>query len=233
LDSAEKIQDKTPLPQEQANAIREENIKLTLEHREVMEKIEKVQLEYSSKEKTLISQFSEKQKSLEGDFKEKKLNLEEKIKNEVELKVKELNDNLQQTYKAIEDRNNQITEKQELINSLESKISELETEISKLKPVTNELPIIDSAYKKAKESNDNYINNLTIEHIKILATFFENDSSVNYATFKNYVNKTYQLSKTLVDLRVSELSKSDIVKKAQFDYIVTEKGKKIIETIFT
>jgi predicted transcriptional regulator len=109
----------------------------------------------------------------------------------------------------------------------------LETEISKLKPVTNELPIIDSAYKKAKESNDNYINNLTIEHIKILATFFENDSSVNYATFKNYVNKTYQLSKTLVDLRVSELSKSDIVKKAQFDYIVTEKGKKIIETIFT
>ena len=93
----QKIQDRTPLPQEQANAIREENIKLTLEHREIMEKIEKVQLEYSSKEKTLISQFSEKEKSLEGDFKEKELNLEEKIQNEVESKVKELNDNLKKS----------------------------------------------------------------------------------------------------------------------------------------
>jgi len=229
----QKIQDKTPLPQVQANGIRKENIKLTLEHREIMEKLEKIQLEYSSKEKILISQFSEKQKSLEGDFKEKEHKLGEKIQSEVELKVKELNENLQQTYKAIEDRNNQIKEKQELINSLESKISELEVEISKLKPVTNESPIIDSAYKKAKESKYDYVKNLTIEHIKILATFYNNDSTISNSNFKNYVNKEYKLSKTLVDLRINELTGLEIVKKTQYDYIVTEKGKKIIESIFT
>ncbi|UTJ05849.1 hypothetical protein [Arcobacter roscoffensis] len=229
----QKIQDKTPLPQEQANTIREENIKLTLEHREVMEKIEKVQLEYSSKEKILISQFSEKEKTLEENFSKKESQLEEKINSEVESKVKDLSDKLEKTYKVIEDRNNEINDKQKTINTLETKISELEAEVTKLKPVTKELPIIDNAFKKANESNDSIINGLTIEQIKVLATFFTNDSLLSSVKLKNYINSNFKLSKTLVEVRINELSALGLVRVDGGYYRITNSGKEVIEKIFT
>lgn len=230
----QKIQDKTPLPQEKANAIREENIKLTLEHRDIMEKIEKIQLEYSSKEKTLISQYSEKERILNEEFNTKELEFSEKVNNEVESRVKELKDNLQKTYKAIEDKNKEIIEKQDIINSLENQISELEVKISNLTPSTNEKPLIDKAYKIAKESKDDILNSLSIEQIKVLATFFENDSKMSSNNFKHYINSTFGISKTLVELRISELVKLNFVSVDNLDqYIITPMGKRIIEQLFT
>ena len=120
------------------------------------------------------------------------------------------------------DRNNTIEEKQETINSLKTKISELEVQVSELIPVTKEAPQIDKAYKKAKESKDKDLNNLTIDQIKILATFFNNDSTIEKNSFKNYVNSNYGLSKTLVDSKFKELSS-----------VIKPQGTIIIEKLFT
>lgn len=228
------IQDKTPLPQEKANAIREENIKLTLEHRDIIEKIEKIKLEYSSKEKTLISQFTEKEKILNDEIILKKLEIDNEIHTTAENRVKELSDNLQNLAKRIEDKNNELIEKQNIIISLTTKISELEVKINELQPITEEDPLIDKAYKKAKKDNSYEIINLTIEQIKMLATFFKNDSKISEYEFKKYVNETFGLSKTLIELRIEELQKKDLVIiDSSRNYLIKEKGQKIIEKIFT
>lgn len=229
----QKIQDKTPLPQEQANAIREENFKLTLEHREVMEKIEKIQLEYSSKEKTLISQFSDKEKTLKNDFQQKELNFEEKLKEKVNIKVEKLNAEIDKKNEDINYKNNQLKEQQETITSLMHKISNLESKLAIYTPVTNELPIIDRAYKKAKASNDNLINTLTKDQIKALATFYNNDSGIYISTFKDYINKEYKVSRTLVEARIRELSVIDLTRVENRQYILTKKGQEILEKLFT
>lgn len=229
----QKIQDRTPLPQEKVNAIRDENIKLELEHRELIEKIEKIRFEYSSKEKTLISQFSEKEKTLNDEIESKKLSIEERINKAVKEKLKEKDNKLQEINLTILDRNNTIEEKQETINSLKTKISELEVQISELLPVTKEAPQIDKAYKKAKESEDKDLNKLTIDQIKILATFFNNDSTIEKNSFKNYVNSNYGLSKTLVDSKFKELSSLAEESNSKNYYVIKPQGTTIIEKLFT
>ena len=211
----QKIQDRTPLPLEQANAIREENIKLELEYKKVANELEKIKQDYTLKENSLTEQFSNKVNELVKD------------------KTKQLNIDLRTAYNDITDKNTELTEKNTFINKLENKISELENEISKLKPVTTEPLIIDNAYKKVQKSSDKVINALTLEHIKILATFYETDSKISKNVFKNHINSKYKVSKTLVDSWVNDLKKLGFVSSDTIgNYTVSNEGQKVIEDLF-
>lgn len=230
----QKIQDKTPLPQEQANIISKENLKLTLDLNTTISEIEKIKLEYNSKEQNLISDFAEKNKVLVEQLENRELKIELEIIERVKDKVKDLNNSLEKTYEAIEDRNTSINNNRLTIKSLETKVSELEAKIVKLEPITNEVIIIDNAYKKVKASKDPLISKLTTDQIKILATFFKNDAEMTIEFLKNYVNSEYNLSKPLVDSRIKELKKNNIIGTTQYhDYVITDIGKRILEVIFT
>lgn len=68
----------------------------------------------------------------------------------------------------------------------------------------------------------------------MLATFFKNDSRIPESRFKSYVNEEFGLSKTLTELRIEELRKQDLVIIDNLrNFLINEKGKKIIEEIFT
>jgi hypothetical protein len=217
----QKIQDITPLPLKQAKGIREENIKLELEYKRIGTELEKIKQDYAIKETTLATQFIEKEIALDN-----------KINEQVETKTRQLNIDLRTAYNDITDKNTELSERNTLISNLESKISQLELEIQNNKPITEEVPLIDNAYKIAKESNNSILNDLTIEQIKVLATFFKNDSSIIKSSFKEYANKSFDLSKTLLDLRVTELSKIELITQDSNYFYITEKGQKIIEQLF-
>jgi uncharacterized protein (DUF3084 family) len=217
----QKIQDKTPLPLEQAKGIREENIKLELEYKKVATELEKIKQEYSLKETNLTSQFAQKEAELEH-----------RISVQVQEQTQQLNIDLGKAYNDIRDKNTELSEKNTLISNLESQISQLKTEISNLKPITEEKPLIDKAYKIAIESKDSLLNNLTIEQIKVLATFFVNDSQMLKSIFKDYANSNFNLSRTLIDLRITELSELALIQQDNNYFFITEKGQKIIEQLF-
>lgn len=217
----QKIQDKTPLPLEQAKRIREENIKLELEYKKVATELEKIKQEYSLKETNLTNQYTQKE-----------VELENRVSAQVEERTQQLNIDLRKAYTDITDKNTELSEKNTLISNLESQISQLKTEISNLKPITEEKPLIDKAYKIAIESKDSLLNSLSIEQIKVLATFFENDSRMLKSTFKDYANNNFNLSRTLIDLRITELSKLAFIEQDSSYFFITEKGQKIIEQLF-
>jgi len=217
----QKIQDKTPLPLEQAKGIREENIKLELEYKKVATELEKIKQEYSLKETNLTSQFAQKEVALEN-----------KINEQVEEETKNLRLDLGVAYNDITVKNTELGEKNLLINNLESRISQLELEIQKTKPITEEKPLIDNAYKRAIESSDSILNSLTIEQIKVLATFFQLDSQILKSAFKNYANSEFNLSKTLIDLRINELSALALMRENEMNFLITEKGQRILEQLF-
>lgn len=217
----QKIQDKTPLPLEQAKGIREENIKLELEYKKVATELEKIKQEYSLKETNLTNQFAQKEVALEN-----------KINEQVEEETKNLRLDLGVAYNDITVKNTELGEKNLLINNLESRISQLELEIQKTKPITEEKPLIDKAYKRALESNESILNNLTIEQIKLLATFFQNDSRIIKSTFKDYTNSNFNLSRVLIDLRITELSELSLIQQDSSYFFITEKGQRIIEQLF-
>ncbi|MCT7564624.1 hypothetical protein N5U20_09915 [Aliarcobacter butzleri] len=217
----QKIQDKTPLPLEQAKGIREENIKLELEYKKVATELEKIKQEYSLKETNLTGQFAHKEAELEH-----------RISVQVEEKTQQLNIDLRKAYNDITDKNTELSEKNTLISNLESQISQLKTEISNLKPITEEKPLIDKAYKTAIESEDSLLNSLTIEQIKVLATFFMYDSQLPKSIFKDYANNDFKLSKALIDLRITELSELALIQQDSNYFFITEKGQKIIEQLF-
>lgn len=219
----QKIQDKTPLPLEQAKEIREENIKLELEYKKVVTELEKIKQEYSTKETFLNEKFNNREKDLN-----------DKVNELIDKNMREIKTDLATAYNDISLKNTELSEKEILISNLENKISELELEIHKNKPTTNENPLIDRACKIAKESNDSTLNNLTIDQIKILATFFNNDSKISEPNFKHYVNNAFGLSKTLVELRINELKTIKLVSIDSLNnYLITEEGKKILEQLFT
>lgn len=211
----QKIQDKTPLPLAQAKGIREENIKLELDYKKIVTELEKIKQEYSLKETNLTNQFTKKE-----------VELENKITGQVEEETKKLRVDLGKAYKDITDKNT-------LISNLESKISQLKIEISNLKPITEEKPLIDKAYKRAIESSDSILNNLTIEQIKVLATFFQNDSKIRKHAFKDYTNSNFNLSRILIDLRITELSDLTFIQQDTHYFFITEKGQKVIEQLFS
>lgn len=217
----QKIQDKTPLPLEQAKGIREENIKLELEYKKVATELEKIKQEYSLKETNLTNQYSQKE-----------VELENRVSAQVEERTQQLNIDLRKAYNDITDKNTELSGKNTLISNLESQISQLKTEITNLKPITEEKPLIDKAYKTAIESEDSLLNSLTIEQIKVLATFFKNDSTILKSTFKDYANINFNLSRVLVDLRITELSELALIKQDSSYFFITEKGQKIIEQLF-
>lgn len=211
----QKIQDKTPLPLEQAKGIREENIKLELEYKKVATELEKIKQEYSLKETHLTGQFANKEAELEH-----------RISVQVQEKTQQLNID-------IIDKNTELSEKNTLISDLESQISQLNTEISNLKPIIKEKPLIDKAYKTAIESEDSLLNSLTIEQIKVLATFFMYDSKISKSSFKDYANNNFKLSRVLIDLRITELSELALIQQDNNYFFITEKGQKIIEQLFS
>lgn len=217
----QKIQDKTPLPLEQAKGIREENIKLELEYKKVATELEKIKQEYSLKETSLTGQFAHKEAELEN-----------RVSAQVEERTQQLNIDLRKAYNDITDKNTELSEKNTLISNLESQISQLKTEITNLKPITEEKPLIDKAYKTAIESEDSLLNSLTIDQIKVLATFFKNDSKIAKSTFKDYANSNFNLSRVLIDLRITELSELALIKQDINFFFITEKGQKIIEQLF-
>jgi hypothetical protein len=217
----QKIQDKTPLPLEQAKGIREENIKLELEYKKVATELEKIKQEYSLKESNLTNQFTQKEAELEN-----------RVNIQVQEETQQLRIDLGKAYNDITDKNTELNEKNILISKLENQISNLEAEINKLSPITEEKPLIDKAYKTAIESKDSLLNSLTIEQIKVLATFFENDSQMLKSTFKDYANKNFNLSRTLIDLRITELSELALIQQDNNYFFITEKGQKIIEQLF-
>lgn len=217
----QKIQDKTPLPLEQAKGIREENIKLELEYKKLATELEKIKQEYSLKETNLTNQFAQKEVALEN-----------KINEQVEEETKKLRLDLGVAYNDLRVKNTELGEKNLLINNLESRISQLELEIQKTKPITEEKPLIDNAYKRAIESSDSILNSLTIEQIKVLATFFKLDSQILKSAFKNYANSEFNLSKTLIDLRINELSALALMRENESSFLITEKGQRILEQLF-
>ncbi len=217
----QKIQDKTPLPLAQAKGIREENIKLELEYKKVATELEKIKQEYSLKETNLTNQYTQKE-----------VELENRVSAQVEERTQQLNIDLRKAYTDITDKNTELSEKNTLISNLESQISQLKTEISNLKPITEEKPLIDKAYKTAIESEDSLLNSLSIEQIKVLATFFVNDSKIMKSTFKDYANSNFNLSRVLVDLRITELSELALIQQDNNYFFITEKGQKIIEQLF-
>lgn len=219
----QKIQDKTPLPLEKANTIRTENIKLELEYKKIENELEKIKQDYTIKENNLTEQFKQKESDIENSINVK-----------VNEKTNQLDIDLRNAYNEITDKNTEISEQSRIIKSLENKIVSLENEIIKLKPITEEKPLIDNAYKKAQESNDSELMDLTLEQIKILATYFKNDSIVDPAFFKNYASENFNLSKALVDLRMNELNQKGLTEIGKYgEYKITNKGKKILEKVFT
>lgn len=218
----QKIQDKTPLLLEQAKGIREENIKLELEYKKVATELEKIKQEYSLKETNLTSQFTQKE-----------LELENKVSVQVEERTQQLRIDLQKAYNDFTDKNTELSEKNILISKLENQISNLEAEINKLSPITEEKPLIDKAYKIAKESSFPMLNNLTIDQIKVLATFFYIDSKINKDTFKDYANSNFNLSKALIGLPINQLIAKEFVKEDIYYLYITEQGQEIIEQLFS
>lgn len=192
-----------------------------MEYKKVATELEKIKQEYSLKETNLTNQFTQKEAELEN-----------RVNVQVEERTQQLNIDLRKAYNDITDKNTELSEKNTLISNLESQISQLKIEISNLKPITEEKPLIDKAYKTAIESEDSLLNSLSIEQIKVLATFFVNDSKIMKSTFKDYANSNFNLSRVLVDLRITELSELALIQQDSNYFFITEKGQKIIEQLF-
>jgi hypothetical protein len=214
-----KIQDKTPLPQETANKIIKENVRLELEQNKIVEELEKIKQDYSIRDGALTTQYAEKEK----DF-------EKRVNEEVQKQTKKIGSELYEVNNILVDKNTDSEEKDKTIKALRMQINELEKTITDLKPITEEIPLIDTAYKRAKSSDNQVIKDLTIEQIKILATFYHHDATELISTFKSYANTEFKLSKTLVESRIKELS--GLVSEDAGYYKITQSGKEILDILF-
>lgn len=230
------IEDINPLPLKKTNEIRDANLKLALEYQDIREKLEKITLDYSNRESNLNSTFSQKEINLKKEYEDKVGAFESRVKEEVAKLTEELKTRLQYANNIIEEKNDILNEKVITIDNLTNTIVENKIKFDKLKPTTNENPIIDRAYKKAQDHEEEIITGLTINEIKVLATFYFNDSTVSEANFKTYVNKEYGLSKTLVELSMDKLTELDFAKVSSISgsrfYNVSKFGKNVLQTLF-
>jgi len=215
----QKIQDKTPLPQEQANKIIKENVRLELEHNKIVEELEKIKQDYSIKETALTNQFTEKEKTFDN-----------RVEQTVSVKMEEMTAEVERANSKIAEITTELGKKNETIQTLNSEKQKLNEQINELRPITEEVPLIDKAYKKAQNSVNSLLKELTIDQIKLLATFFMNDSIMFETQFKDYIHKNYKLSKTLIDAKISELPTLIIKEKGR--YIISPQGAKILEELF-
>lgn len=218
----QKIQDKTPLPQEQANKIIKENVRLELEHNKIVEELEKIKQDYSIRDGALTTKYADKEK----DF-------DKRVDEEVQKQTKNINSELDKVNNILVEKNTDIEEKDKTIKALHVKITELEKIITDFKPITDELPLIDTAYKRAKSSDKQVMKDLTIDQIKILAIFYNHDSVISIVNLKHFANHDFKLSKTLVESRFKELSNIGLVLEDSSNCIITESGKEILEILFS
>ncbi|MBE0515499.1 hypothetical protein [Sulfurimonas sp.] len=210
----QKIQDKTPLPQEKANKIIKENIRLELEHNKIVEELEKIKQDYSIRESALTIQYADKEKEFD-----------KRVDEEVQKQTHKINSELHKTNTILVDKDNTI-------EALHEEINELKKTITQLKSITEEVPLIDTAYKRAKNSKNQLVNNLTIDQIKILAIFYNHDSVISINNLKYYANQDFKLSKTLVESRFKELSDIGLVAVDGGNCKITQSGKEILEILF-
>ena len=210
----QKIQDKTPLPLEHAQRIRSENIRLEIEHRKIADELERVRQDYLSKE-TALTEEKQQQKEL----------FDTTLVQRVQEQTKKLNQQINDLVAKDKKQDTRINEDQETIN-------QLQTELTKLKPNDQTSSLVDKAHIKAQQSQNELVKALTIDQIKILAVFFENDSSIGHHALKNYAAKTFKLSKVLSEQRIKEIIETEIMSTNNFSYHLKERGATIIEKIF-
>ena len=199
----QKIQDKTPLPQEEAIKIIRENSKIQLELDTTLSKIEKIKNDYEVKESELNTKHIQEQTtlkaSLNGAIKSKTQDIQNKLdttnsiiedngkeimqNREIISKLKKLEKSLKNEladlHKIRTDNEVKIQGSKEIISQLKLDNKKLQKEIKALNldsTISDDFSFINDVIKRYETTNKTSSNQFNKEQISVLSVFAKNDS---------------------------------------------------------
>lgn len=200
----QRIQDITPLPQEKANEIIKENVKLQEDLHSKNEKLSTMKLDYDGKEKILNDSFDTKvNEKVLSDVQEqtdkltKKLN---KLTTDLQSKIDELSEK-EIELQSFKDDNNvlQITN-----NELQDKVKSLKI---KPKEETNQSGLM----REIQNNFDKKIPTLSTGEKNVLKVFSDNDSTLGIDFLKTQMKAAFKTNKPITELDLKTLETKKIL----------------------
>lgn len=198
----QKIQDTTPLPQEEANKIIRGSLDLELKLNTKIEEINKLKLNFE----TQINEYIQKEKKLENLF-NKKVSSETKILHVENAKL-----------------SNDIKEKNKKIKLLSEQIDVMNQEIESMlkNQITNEII----------NNNNMDINLTNDERRILKIIYDNDISKQSHSGYIDKILSTKKFKRIKVQDLLKSLEKKGIIKKYTYEYDITEEGEKIILALF-
>jgi len=227
----QKIQDKTPMPQETANAILRNNRNLQKEVSEIEQEMTNIKRNYEIKEKKLEDSFETR--------------IKERVEKEVKNKTQQINEDKKSIEKQFDKYKNDLTakidltnEQQETIKNLNNKISHLTSEIESIsknyeveklmnKQIRESNEKVSKAYKKFKDRFDE-------EEILVLNAIYEGNVT-RQTTLNAYINamkSKISMQNTKIEVILSKLKDKGYFIMDNYNFDLTVKGKELVVDMF-
>ena len=227
----QKIQDKTPMPQETANAILRNNRNLQKEVSGIEQEMTNIKRNYEIKEKKLEDSFE--------------IRIRERVEKEVKNQTQQINEDKKSIEKQFNKCKNDLmikidltNEQQETIKNLNNKISHLTSEIERIsknyevekltnKQICESNEKVSKAYKKFKDRFDE-------EEILVLNAIYEGNVT-NQRALNNYINaikSKISMQNAKIEVILSKLKDKGYFRMDEFNNDLTAEGKKLVVDMF-
>lgn len=234
----QKIQDITPLPQEEANELLRENADLRLEHDKKIKELNLAKESFQRKEQELNTKQNDLEESLAAANKNLE-NANEQIntKNAALSEFQSENESTQNTIKTMENR---IEELEKQLNDCRKKNNPTKSKVTTDKSGNGAHKVIKFSNLVEQQSKEDKliksIDNLTEDEKEILKIIYENN--ISFALSQNYIQSIYNstttnnFKTTKIRHLLDNLVKKELISLSGGYYDTTAKGREVMIKLF-